>query len=97
MPYCRDCGTHTSSSTTYCNSCESDINNRSKSRINNADDEEQRRMRNDHDYAHAWLQYRIDWIVALWDIMSKIFTGGCYITSAIVTFRKQRDDSLNIE
>ena len=50
-------------------------------------------MSNDKDYAHSWLQDAIGWIAALWDIMSRIFTGGCYITTAVVLHKGLSDSS----
>lgn len=93
MPYCRDCGAYISSSTaTYCYDCEQDIVDRSRRSVNRASDDERRRMNNDRDYAHSWLQDVIGWITALWGILSKVFSGGgCYITTAVVE-RKGLDD-----
>lgn len=94
MPYCRDCGTEISSSDhLYCGSCANDIVERSRSRIRDADEDDQRRMRNDRGYAHSWLQDLIGWIIGLMDLMSRIFSGGCYITSAAVEFRGLGDSS----
>lgn len=85
MPYCRDCGTEISSSSDlYCGTCANDIIERSRDRIRNAEEDEKRRMQNDRDYAHSWLQDLIGWIIGLMDLMSRIFSGGCYITSAVV-------------
>lgn len=96
MPYCRDCGTYISSNTnTYCYSCEQDIVDRSRRSVNRASENERRRMTNDRNYAHSWLQDVIGWITALWGILSKVFTGGgCYITTAVVE-RKGFDDNCN--
>jgi hypothetical protein len=94
MPYCRDCGDYiTSNSDTYCYSCEQDIINRSRSSVNDACEDERRRICNDREYAHSWLQDAIGWIMALWDIISKIFSGGCYITTVVVERKGFNDDS----
>ncbi len=93
MPYCRDCGTEIYGSRVYCGECANDIVERSRDRIRAADTDEQRRMYNDRDYAHRWLQSLIGWIIGLMDLMSRIFSGGCYITSAVVAYRGLADDS----
>ena len=79
-------------SSIYCYSCEDDIASRSRSAVRTASSDEQRRMRNDKDYAHSWLQDVIGLIVELMGIISKIFSGGCYITTALVE-RKGLDDN----
>ncbi|HWR83970.1 MAG TPA: hypothetical protein VN285_11770 [Candidatus Deferrimicrobium sp.] len=50
-------------------------------------------MANDRDYAHSWLQSLIGWIVGLIDLISRIFSGGCYISSAVVAFKGLDDSS----
>lgn len=99
MPYCRDCGNYISSSTdTYCSSCEQDIVDRSRRSVNRASDDERRRMNNDRYYAHSWLQDVIGWIVSLMDILSRIFAGGgCYITTAVVQKNGFDDDSIEMK
>ncbi len=99
MPYCRDCGAYISSSTdTYCYSCEQDIVDRSRRSVNRASDDERRRMNNDRNYAHSWLQDVIGWIVALWDILLRVFgSGGCYITTAVVQKKGLDDDSIEMK
>ncbi len=91
MPYCRDCGDEIYGSGTYCSSCESDIVDRARSRIRNANEAEKRRISNDDNYAHDWLQNLIGWIVKLMSLLSTI-RGGCYITSSVVSFLGLPDD-----
>lgn len=93
MPYCHDCGERISGSDLYCGSCANEIIRRSRDRIRSADEDEQRRMANDHDYAHSWLQSLIGWIIGLIDLIRPIFSGGCFITSAVVAFKGLDDNS----
>jgi len=97
MPYCRGCGDQFSGSATYCRPCELDIIDRAKSSVQDADTSEQNRMRNDKNYAHSWLQNVIGWIVDLMPIISKIFTGGCYVTSALVKHKGLPDNCYQME
>ena len=52
-------------------------------------------MKNDKNYAHSWLQNTIGWVIGLMDIISKIWRGGCYVTSALVQ-HKGFDDNCEI-
>jgi hypothetical protein len=54
-------------------------------------------MRNDREYAHRWLQDLIGWIAGLLNLMSKVFGGGCYITSAVVNHKGLDDKSNEME
>lgn len=88
MPYCRDCGCQFNSSTNiYCGDCANEIVSRSQRRVRDADVDERRRMNNDREYAHSWLQSVIGWIVGLMPLISKIFTGDCFLTSAVAAFK----------
>lgn len=92
MPYCRDCGTEIYTRSTYCDSCEQDIIERSRDSIETASNSERKRMENDKNYLHSWLQSAIGWIVDLIKIIHKIWSGGCYVTSALVK-HKGLDDN----
>ncbi len=93
MAYCRECGDEMYSDHMYCGDCANEIVEQSRSRIRCADENEQRMMRNDRDYAHRWLQDLIGWIAGLMGLMSKICGAGCYITSAVVEFKGLGDQS----
>lgn len=96
MPHCRDCGRTMSRSSVYCHSCEDDIITRSRNRLRYADESDQRRMKNDQGYAHSWLQHLIGWIIDLFDMLTKIFSG-CFLTSAVVEFEGLSDSSIEME
>jgi ribosomal protein L37E len=97
MYYCRNCGTQIyDSKEIYCSDCKDDIVQRAKERIRDADEDERRRMRNDSDYAHSWLQSVIGWIIGLMNLLVNIFSG-CYLTSAVVAFKGLGDSSPEME
>lgn len=73
--------------------------------IDQADNDEYRRMGRDRNYLHDWLQYLIGWISDLLNILGTLFGRCCFISSAAVknkglpdncqllnTLRKFRDD-----
>ena len=98
MAYCHGCGEElNNSANTYCENCSNDIVGRARGSINQAESDEKRRMYNDRQYAHDWLQDVIGWILDLIDFIGIIFSGGCYLTTVIVKRRGLDDKSYEMQ
>ena len=53
---------------------------------------EQQRIRQDREYAYAWVQNAIGFLTAILNFFTAVWTSNCYITTAMVQHRGLPDD-----